>query len=511
MSKEAPQANIEKEILHKSIYYSLALCVRMFVKLLSGIFIAKLLGPSLYGLRNALDLSISYESYSDLGTLSALNREAPYFRGKNDFYKFHTAINSAFYVNIIYAILAAVVLIIVSQYLRINGYEQKYVDFAFFFGVMIFTNKLIFFLLTIFKIEKKFYLISNVNLLYGITAAVLGVILGYFWGFRGVLISLLLADIASIISMLYMNRIIPKLKLSLKMYLELIKIGFPMMLLSLLLMLLASADRAMILALISEKALGYFGIATVATGVIVTIPQAIHSVTLAPVMEKFGRTSDRAKVKNYFIEPMVLMGYILPVLIACMNYSIHLPIVHFLDKYVQSIPIIQILTIGIFFDAVSSPAMSISLAFNKQVKLIFLVAPFVALNFGLNYLFIINGWGLNGVAIGTSITYCLYFFAIIFYALRQFGDALKEFISLLLMIFTPFAYAIILYFGIERFLPVAINGLWSDIIYTALKISLFVILYCLIFYKIRKHSAFIKFLNHLPLIPKKLKINLLQS
>ncbi len=374
MSKEItqPNLNLEKELLHKSVYYSLALCLRMFVKLLSGIFIAKILGPSLYGLRNAFDLSISYESYSDLGTLSALNREAPYYRGKKDFQQFNSAVNSAFYINIIYAIFAAAILIMVSQYMRINGYDRKYVDFAFFFGLMIFTNKLIFYLLTVFKIEKRFYLISNINLLYGLIAAVFGVILGYFWEFRGVLISLLLADIACILIMLSKSTIIPELKISFKMYWKLIKIGLPMMFLSLLLMLLASADRALILAMISEKALGYFGIATVATGIIVTIPQAIHSVTQAPVMEKFGRTSDRARVKIYFIRAHDPHGVYPSSLIACLNYSIHIPIEYYLDKYVQSITIVKILTIGIFFNAVSSPAMSISLAFNKQVNLIFL-------------------------------------------------------------------------------------------------------------------------------------------
>ncbi len=110
MSNEVQPENLEKDILHKSLYYSLALYVRMFVKLLSGIFIAKLLGPILCSdLEMHLNCPLDYESYSDLGTLSALNRQAPYFRGEKDFHKFNTAINSVFSVNIIYAIIAAVI------------------------------------------------------------------------------------------------------------------------------------------------------------------------------------------------------------------------------------------------------------------------------------------------------------------------------------------------------------------------------------------------------------------
>ena len=102
-------------------------------------------------------------------------------------------------------------------------------------------------------------------------------------------------------------------------------------------LLLNSADRILILTMISEEALGYFGIAMVAAAVIATIPQAVHNVTLAPIMEELGRTGDKHSIKNYFIEPMVLMAYTFPLLIACFHFGIHLPIVYFLNQYMQSI------------------------------------------------------------------------------------------------------------------------------------------------------------------------------
>ncbi len=325
---------------------------------------------------------------------------------------------------------------------------------------------------TILKIEKNFYLLSKIKyVVWNNCFCPWRSFRIFLRGFRGVLISLLVADIVCIASISrFTNKIIPELNISFQMYLELLKIGIPLMILFFLILLLASVDKTLILALISEEALGYFGVATVATTVIATIPQAIHSVTQAPIMEKFGRTKDRERVKNYFIEPMVLMAYIIPVLIACLNYSIHLPILYYLDKYVQSITVMKILTIGVFFEAVSTPAMSIALAFNKQVKLIFLLAPLVALHFGLTYLFIIKGWGLNGVAIGTSITSFLYFLVLIFYAFKQFGAVFTEVSQIIMMIVTPFLYALALYFFIEYFVPVSISGFWSDILYTSLKI-----------------------------------------
>ncbi len=84
MPKNIEIYNAEKDILNKSLFYSFSLYIRMSAKLFAGIFIAKFIGPSLYGLRNAFDLSLSYESNSDLGAFSALNRQVPYFRGEKD-------------------------------------------------------------------------------------------------------------------------------------------------------------------------------------------------------------------------------------------------------------------------------------------------------------------------------------------------------------------------------------------------------------------------------------------
>ena len=117
--------NMEKELLGKSMFYSFSLYVRIFVKVLSGVIVAKLLGPSLFGLKNAYDLARDYESNSDLGVFDALNRLAPYYRGEKKYEKARAAIASVWGVNLYYALTAAAILAIVSQYLRYNGYEQS--------------------------------------------------------------------------------------------------------------------------------------------------------------------------------------------------------------------------------------------------------------------------------------------------------------------------------------------------------------------------------------------------
>jgi O-antigen/teichoic acid export membrane protein len=507
MTDNSQSNTFEKELLSKSLFFSFSLYVRIFFKLLSGIFVAKLLGPSLFGLKNAYDLAIGYESYSDIGVFSALNRQAPFYRGEKNFEKARICIGSVFGINLYYASIAAIVMIAVSQYLGYRGYEQKYVDFALFWGAMIFTGKVNAFLQTKLKIDQRFYVLSIIQLLYGFTASILSVPLTYFWGFRGLLISLLTADVVCIGYFLLKERKFPEVIISFGLYWQLLKIGFPLMILFVLLMLLNSADRTLILAMMSEKELGYFGIATVATGVITTIPNAVHNVTVAPVMEKLGRTNNSLSIKSYFTDPMFIMAYFLPVIISCIYFAIHLPIEYYLYKYTPSISVVKIMMIGVYFEAVASPSLSISLAFNKQMRLICIVIPMVALNFGLNYILIKLGWGINGVAMGTSITFFAYFCVLLYFASVQFGENFYVYLSNLSMVLIPFGYSSVLIFSIDKCFEYEINNLWSDIMITSAKIVIFILIYCMMIYRtIRKNSSFVKLFASLASITKTLKL-----
>jgi O-antigen/teichoic acid export membrane protein len=243
-----------------------------------------------------------------------------------------------------------------------------------------------------------------------------------------------------------------------------------MMILFLLIMLLTNLDRTLILAMISEKALGYFGIATVAAAVVLTIPAAVHSVTLAPVMEKLGRTGNFLTIKNYLSEPMFVMAYILPVFIACIFFAIHLPVRYFLDQYLPSIQVVKILLAGAYFESVAFPVLSVCLALNRQIQLIFMVIPMVGLNFVLNYAVIKAGWGINGVAAATGTTFFITFCVLLFYASVQFGERPGIYLKNLAAILAPFVFSCVLIFCIETFAAFPADSLGFDIVIFMFKI-----------------------------------------
>lgn len=501
MEKQSQINGEGKTALNHAAFYSFSLYSRMFFSLLGGILIAKLLGPALYGIRNAFGLAMEYDAYSNMGSFAAMSREVPYYRGGKDIDKAELIVSTTFGVNFLFSLFIGITLICVSLYLRTTSFQPIYIDFVFFLGLLTISNKVMNFYADKLLIDKKFILTSRVQMLYGIVNCIACVTLAYYIGLRGVFIGLVISDVVCIGYILINERRIPAIRISIPVIIELVKIGFPIMIVGLLLMILKSTDRIIIIAMLSKEDLGYFGIAVFTTFIIATIPSAIIDIVFPGLMEKLGRTKDIYQIKHYFIELTVLIAYFMPFLLAVLYFSIHIPVQYYLTDYLPAINVVKIITAGLFFNALYMIPIGVCYAIDKQVKIIYIALPAVVLNFILNYLFIRLGWGINGVALGTSISYFIFCSAIVWYTLKQFKDNIGNIYKYFLMIYSPFIYSLLLIIGLENLLLFNSMDIWNDMAITSIKILLFFLLYSLIFILVRKHSAFIRLIDHLPFNP----------
>jgi len=385
------------------------------------------------------------------------------------------------------------------MYLAVRGAPREYIDFVFFLGCTIVTSKIKYFYENKLPIDKKITLLSRAGMLYGFLSAVLCVSGVYYYGFRGLLGGLLLSDLIHIGYILQSEKRFPPVRVSLPLIWKLMKIGFPMMIVLFLVMLLSSVDRLVIAAMLSRESLGFFGLATVPTSIIDTAPYAVSSVMTPRLIEKLGRTKDINQIKHFLVEPTVLMAYFLPFLLAVLFFSIHLPIQYFLTKYLPSIMVVKILTIGLCFGSLTMP-LFVCFALNKQVKIIGIVLSAVFLNIGLDCWFINQGWGINGVAVGTSISNFVFTTVMLWYALKQFKATASEHMRFFILVYTPFVYAIFLFFILGKIIPLHTAGFWNNCLVSGARIACFFILYSGILIFVKRHSAFVKLSETVPLV-----------
>jgi len=460
---------------------------------------AKFLGPALFGLRNVFLLGLKYEATSDLGTYNAMVRDVPYYIGSEDEEKAERIMTSVFGVNILYALFSGSICILISLYLRAIHFNALYIDMVFFFGLFIISNKIKVFYSCKFIIEKKITVLSRLDVFSGFTNIIICIPLAYYFSFRGLLTGLLIVDLIYIGCIVILVRQRPSVRVSLPLVRELLKIGFPMTITLLSFTLLTSADRVIIITMLSKESLGYYGIATIVFYIIYSIPEAIHSIISPRFMELLGRHKDVHQIKHYFIEPTVLIAYFMPYLLAISYFSIHIPIEYFLVNYSTSINVVRILTPGFFFGAISILPLFICYALDKQVRTIFIALPMIVLNVTLNYLFVRLGLGINGVAIGTDISNFVFCTLMLWYTLRQFNVTSDEYVRFISLAYAPLLYAFILMYVIDNLLKFSTHGFWNDIALTTMKIAAFSFIYSLIFVFVKRNRAFIKLAENFPL------------
>jgi Na+-driven multidrug efflux pump len=217
-------------------------------------------------------------------------------------------------------------------------------------------------------------------------------------------------------------------------------------------------------------------------------------------MEKLGKTEDIKSIKNYFTETSMILAYVVPLLLAAIYFCIHLPIQYYLIKYLPSIDVVKILSMGLYFSVFPSMAIATCNAMNKQIEIVFLTLPILFVNFLVNYLFLQYGFGIKGVALGTSISYFFYTTALIYYTFKQYKYTIKKYIFFLLAIYAPFICMILLIYLIETFIVLEQKNFWADVKTTSLTLGIFYLCYCPIFFFIRKHSSFKKLYSSMPKI-----------
>jgi O-antigen/teichoic acid export membrane protein len=502
--------NNKNNVVSQSAIYSLALYACLFFGIIRGLIVAKLLGPVLYSFRNVYGMIIEFHSFSQLGTITGMEREVPYYRGKGYEEKADIIVSTTFWLNIFYVLTASVIFILVSFVCRAKTYlNGNYCDLIFFCGLSIIAQKICELFNAKFQIDKEFYFLSRIQLISRAFGIVSCVVLTYYFSLRGFFIGFLSIDIFYILIVLTHKKKFPALVIDLKILKELIKIGLPIMASGLAYIMLRSCDKIMILSMLSEQDLGYYGLSTLAIGVIDVISSSTFSVISPNLMQEYGKTDDRNQIKHYFLEPTVILAYFLPFILASIYFGIHLPIQHYLFKYIPSIIVVKILVLGLFFLVTPTTAIAVCLAINKQLHLFYITILAVFINIFSNYLLIRFGLGLRGVALGTGISYFLLCSIILWYTMVQYGLNLIEKMKLFIFLYVPFLYSILIILTLDKLLTNNYKSFGSDFLFTIFTLLIFCVLYSPILFLIRNHSAFIKLIEKSPLsrfIKKKVNV-----
>jgi len=459
----------------------------LFVKAMNfiqGLFVANILGPVLFGVKNAISLIYDYGINAHLGVIFQHNIERNTNEIKDRDYA--NKITDTTFSFLLF--LSGFILIILAIIAYIIPYSLTVKLSVFIIGLAIVFYLFNYLYSSIFASKREFGILAKWNIINGILALVCVVPLTYYFKIFGFFLGLAISSFLSVLYLLLIKKKIysPKLNIDVNIYWTLLKNGFFILIIQLFWLVLLSIDRIFVLKFFGTEMLGYYAIGLFFSGYVRFLIQLV-SVPLTP---RIYQKPDKELVK-YIVNPNRYIYSGLYYLIIVTIFLIPF-IIFIFPKYGNSVNFIKILV----FSTIFMPDLALQYFLSKRknwfiIKTIFI---FIVLLIGLNFWFISLEFKAIGIAIATLITLFLYSNTINFYCYAALYKSFTRSLIELWKYLWPLIYAVVGYvliWGLFQYWGYNfINYYFAKII----QVILFTIWYLPILIKIEKESSILKLL-----------------
>jgi O-antigen/teichoic acid export membrane protein len=368
-------------------------------------WVARLVGPNVFGVWNALQPILMYGSLLFLGVPNAMNRDVPFLRGSSNDQMAAKVINFTFWVILMASGFGTIVLAISSG---LPFTPKNFQKPLLFMAILFVSTSFYMFFNFLLKSNIQFRLMSHQQLVLSVIWPIGCLVPAYFLQIEGYIAGQALVFLAICFLIFKMSPITIMTTIDWSLLVPMIKRGFPIMAAGVVYSLMATVDRWIILAFLGIESLGQYAIAILTMGLLTMLPQIVAQQFYPRMALEFGKSGSSRQLIHMVVNqsglafvvtlPIVLITYILlPVLV---------PV--FLPLYVRGIDPARILLFGIAFIPLTGGVANFLNTVGKQ--LYYLVNQMAALivNILMGVHFVHLGWGLEGIALASSIAWIFY-------------------------------------------------------------------------------------------------------
>lgn len=410
---------IGTELLRSAAAYLGSQVMAYLVLLVGGTLVARWLGPSDYGLWNALMLVLTYSVYAQAGVLMALNREVPYYRGRGDHARVARLQNVALGAVIAVSLLLLAGLLIASRFVPGGAANPTRLGLALVALMVVFLQIYQYFEV-LFRADNDFQVVGRLRLYRTLLDTVVAVLLVAPFGITGRLWAALAAWVAISLYLVRVNRFSVWPAWDLRETWGLVRVGLPMMLSHVLIGLLATVDRVVILKAFGKTALGYYGIGMMVAGALTLLPRVAAEVLYPHLSERYGKTGSPESLQRGLLAASYALAYLLPVIVG----SAYLVLPWFtalaLPAYLPGVTAGRLLILSIFFYPIIWNCGNYLISIRRQGENLAFQAGGLAVTLALMGIAISAGGGIAGIALATTVAHGLLAVALIgFVAIRH--------------------------------------------------------------------------------------------
>jgi O-antigen/teichoic acid export membrane protein len=374
-----------------------------------GVVSRNILGPEQYGYWVSLSMAFTFIPLLQLGVLNAMNREIPYYFARNSIEEVNQIRQKTFSFLITFPTFIMLLLLLFSIFVYNSNVASEYkVGFIFisFIGMLLFLSA---YVEMYYKSIQDFRSASKLIAVKGVVQSVLSIVFILFFGFIGLFLGMLAALIIEIIMG---RRAFKKMSFifnfRFQSYVPLIKTGFPILMVGLIWSVLIAADKIILTIMMDSSALGNYSVALLVFSTMMLLPQVISQVYYPKIVtmvskEEYQQIKQSYKRVNFFL-------LVISLIIVLVGLLLLPPIIRLLmPEYEKGIVSAQILLVGLIPLTLVNYAANYFNATHNQKLYIKILVVCILVNILVSITLLLIYPNISMVAIGTSITFLLYF------------------------------------------------------------------------------------------------------
>ena len=396
-----------KDAIKLTVIMSSSVLIGRILAIPSGIVTAKFLGPSLLGVLAIIHLLMQYAGYTQLGLLQSMPRNVPIAYGKGDKKEAKLIINTVF-TGFFFASAFSVLVLWILFIFGITFGGILNVSILIIVTLILIANRADSFLRSYVKAEGKFMILGRLELILKFITPAITIPAVIFFKLKGALFAIFLVETISVgYYMISLKKPKFHFHINVRKILNLLKTGFIIFINQIYESIFWSIDLMILAAMMTTTDVGLYSIALAALAIVDPFSRAITMKIYRKIMVDSGKYagSSRKHFRKYTESIFVcyLLFHSLVIGLIILAYMMAIRII--LTKYIDSILIMIILGFGyMVYTSRTFPSFYLNVTNQLHKRLIiFLVG--IGLNSLLAYLFIITGYGKEGVAFACSFSF----------------------------------------------------------------------------------------------------------
>lgn len=457
--------SIREQVVQHVAKFSLASLIGGIGGFFNSYFAALLLGPTVWGIWQGAKLVLLYGANLHLGVQNGMHRELPILRGKKESGQQAAITDVTFTFSFTVAAVVSIGMLLSTFIVKMGPELRLSLQFL---SAMIFLQYVSSFYGLLFRANNEFDIVSKIAVIDGL-GYLFSVALIFFFGLLGFLGGQVLRLLVTTFYSYWKSSYSINWHWDNKVLKSLILIGFPIMLMVFANVIFTTIDRLLILKFLNAKSLGFYSLGNLIFAPLLMIFTASNSVMYPRFAERYGETGDPHSLRRYITVPMENLAALMPILIGAIYIALPLLVKVFLPEYTEGVMAARILIFGLFFYAIAGMAGNMLLTINKQVLYLGVLLGSALLNFGFSYGALRLGYGIAGVAAGTSLAYFMFLLTSSVLAMWYTQASHRENVKLLSKVLWPVFYISTIVLFLSILMPIPFSTLKSMILSTIIE------------------------------------------